>query len=520
MSPGAVGPAVGLASYSQYLDPNRKWYNNHRLIRLHAWVVLLVITSSINGFDGSLLNSFQSMPQWREYFNHPTGGLLGVLSAIQNIGSLAGYPFAPYLSDGIGRRWTVWIGATILLGVAIQSAAYNIQMFIGARFCIGFGLTFATNSAPMLVSEISYPPYRAPLTSVYNSLWYSGNVIASWTSFGTEYIGNEWSWRIPSLMQALPSLAQFIFIPFAPESPRWLIAKGKEQEGLKILAYYHADGNEDDPLVQYEFNEIKAAIEFDHEVVRNVSWRTLFATPGNRKRVLVSCAIGFFSQWSGNGLVSYYLNKVFNTIGITSTTIQLLITGILAIWNLAWAIGISFYVDRLGRRFLFLTACGGCFIFFTMQTICSAQYAEHQNPVAAHAVIASIFLYYAAYDLAFTPLIITYTLEIMPHHIRAKGLNVFSFTVSVALIFNQYVNPIALDAIGWKYYIVYVCWLAFEFAFLWYFLIETKNKTPEETAALFDGEDVLAHIAAVAEGVEVCEDNRDFDEKASEKTGP
>jgi fucose permease len=60
---------------------------------------------------------------------------------------------------------------------ALQTASQNVGMFIGARFLIGFGLTFAANAAPMLVTEISYPPYRAPLTSLYNSLWYSGAIM-------------------------------------------------------------------------------------------------------------------------------------------------------------------------------------------------------------------------------------------------------------------------------------------------------------------------------------------------------
>jgi MFS family permease len=63
------------------------------------------------------------------------------------------------------------------VGVAIQTASQNVGMFIGARFLIGFGLTFAANAAPMLVTEIAYPPYRASLTSLYNSLWYSGNIM-------------------------------------------------------------------------------------------------------------------------------------------------------------------------------------------------------------------------------------------------------------------------------------------------------------------------------------------------------
>jgi MFS family permease len=63
------------------------------------------------------------------------------------------------------------------VATALQTASQSIGMFIGARFLIGFGLTFAANAAPMLVTEIAYPPYRASLTSLYNSLWFSGNIV-------------------------------------------------------------------------------------------------------------------------------------------------------------------------------------------------------------------------------------------------------------------------------------------------------------------------------------------------------
>lgn len=74
---------------------------------------------------------------------------------------------------------------------------------------------------------------------------------------------NNWSWRIPSIFQGVVPFTQFLLVLFAPESPRYLICKGKEEQALKVLAYYHADGNENDGLVQYEFQEIKAAIELD-----------------------------------------------------------------------------------------------------------------------------------------------------------------------------------------------------------------------------------------------------------------
>ena len=115
------------------------------------------------------------------------------------------------------------------------------------------------------------------------------------------------------------------------------------------------------------------------------------------------------------------------------------------------------------------------FVMFLLPTVCSAQYALHQNKAAGNAVIVFIFLYYGFYDIAFSPLIVAYTVEILPYHIRAKGFNCFNFVISLSLIFNQYVNPVALAKIAWKYYIVYVVWILFEFVYCYLFVVETKN---------------------------------------------
>ena len=153
--------------------------------------------------------------------------------------------------------------------------------------------------------------------------------------------------------------------------------------------------------MQYEFEEIKAAIDLDRSVAANVGWKSFYQKTGNLKRLRIIVALAFFSQWSGYGLVSFYLNKVFDAIGITDPTIQLLINGILQIWNLAVAITASFLVDKLGRRVLFLSSCIGMLVFFTLQTVCSALFAEHGTQGAAHAVIAFIFLFYAFYECVY-----------------------------------------------------------------------------------------------------------------------
>ncbi|KAI0044057.1 hexose transporter [Auriscalpium vulgare] len=512
--------------YLQLIDTSRPWYKNRRLVTLNLWIFLLLITSTANGYDGSMMNGLQILNQWEDAFNHPSGSKLGLLGAIQNIGSLGATPFAPYCADILGRKWTVIFGAGVMVaGTIIQTASQSVSMFIGARFLLGFGLGFAGNAAPMLVTEIAYPTQRAPVASIYNALWPGGAFIASWVTFGSFHINNSWAWRLPSACQAIPSVFQVLLMPWAPESPRWLVSKGREEEALDILAYYHASGNREDPLVQFEFEEIKTAIA-EEKIQKQTGWLDLLRTPGMRRRMRIIIALALFSQWSGNGLVSYYLNQVFDTIGITNKTEQLLINAFLNLWSLIMAVLGGAFCDRLGRRTLFLTSTAGMLLFFTLQTIGSSQYALHGNKSAGNAVVAFIFLYSGAYAIAYSPLIVSYTLEVLPFAMRAKGMAAFSLAITASLVFNQYINPLALKAIAWKYYIVYCVWLAFELGYIYLFLVETKNRTLEETALIFDGDTSLVSLtrrAAINAGVEAgsgngADESKSADEKGAEAT--
>jgi hypothetical protein len=83
MGAGAVATGGADEGFHHLLDPNRKWTNNKRLIALNGWIVLLLITSSTNGYDGSMMNGLQTLKQWNQAFNNPSGGMLGLLNAIQ-----------------------------------------------------------------------------------------------------------------------------------------------------------------------------------------------------------------------------------------------------------------------------------------------------------------------------------------------------------------------------------------------------------------------------------------------------
>jgi hypothetical protein len=136
----------------------------------------------------------------------------------------------------------------------------------------------------------------------------------------------------------------------------------------KSLIKYHGAGNRDDAFCAFEFREIQQTILLEKNN-SNDGWQVLFQTPGNRKRLMLIALVSFFSQCSGNGLVSYYLHDILKSVGITSSYDQSMINGALQIWSLLVAVGFSsFLVDVLGRRPLFMIAGVGMLISFAIWT--------------------------------------------------------------------------------------------------------------------------------------------------------
>lgn len=346
----------------------------------------------------------------------------------------------------------------MIVGAILQGTAKNLDTFMGSRFMLGFGNSFAQIASPMLLTEICHPQHRARLTTVYNCLWNVGALIVSWLCFGTDFMKNEWSWRIPALLQALPSVVQIIFIWWVPESPRYLIAKDRHDEALAMLATYHANGNENHPTVQFEFREIKETIRLEMESKVNSSYLDFFKTKGNRYRLAVLISLGVFSQWSGNAIISNYSSKLYDSAGVTESTPKLGLSAGQTCLALIVSITMAMLVDKVGRRPMFLASTAGMFGTFIFWTLTSALHDEKQAKGADKAMIFFIWIFGIFYSLAWSGLLVGYTIEILPYRLRAKGLMIMNVFVQAALTLNIYANPIAFKAFEghtWRFYLIY-----------------------------------------------------------------
>lgn len=468
---------------------DKMWWHYPELRTLNLLLICAIVTDITNGYDGSMLNGLQIIENWQTYFNEPTGSILGVISNGTRFGQVASLLVSATLIQRFGRRRPIAIGSGILLlGVIVQTAAQSTAMFVVGRVLIGFGNGIQTTTCPILVSELAYPSQRTTITGFMNSTGSLGSLLAAAITFGTAYMQpSSWSWRLPSLLQAMSSLIQFVLCFFVPESPRWLVYNNRREEAKAILTKYHAEGDEDSALLNFEMEEIDAAIE--REKAQSVaSWMEWFRTRGNIHRFFIVLTSGFLIQWCGNALISYYLHLVLISIGITDSKSQLTINVCINISGFFFGIFFSFFIDRLGRRPLFLMGMTGMFCAFLTLTILTAinQNTNYANPAVGQASVAMIFIFGAFYKMP-GPMVPSYVAEVSPYDLRAKAFVINGFSDAAANVFNGFANPIALAAIKWKYYIVWCCTLVSNFVLVYFFYPETKGLSLEEVSLKFDG---------------------------------
>ncbi|KAF5005209.1 hypothetical protein FDECE_8330 [Fusarium decemcellulare] len=501
----SVGPELA-AVLPQNPQP---WWRTPHLVKLNLLLLVPLLSSGAIGYDGSMMNGLQTLPQWREYFDHPQGAILGLMNAIYPAGKIVALFIVTFISDRFGRKRTMIIGAVTCVALPfLQGMAKNIPTFVVARALLGFFTSFLSQPSPILITELAYPTHRGKLTALYNTSFYLGGIIAAWCTFSTFKYQSNWSWRLPSILQGLMPLIQVLALYFLPESPRWLVAHGRSAEARKILVKYHAGGDESSPLVDFELAEIETALTIEADLSQT-SWLELFRTPANRKRALIAFIVGWFAQWNGVGLISYYLFLILNTIGITNAKDQTLINGLLNVSNWCASVFVgALMVDRLGRRTLFLISTGGMLLFYIIWTSLTATFVKTGDPVTGKAVVAFVFITYFCYAIAWVPLLQAYTVEIYPYTLRGRGLSFLYLSSFCGLVLANQVNPIAMEKIGWKYYIVFCCVLACLLGIIYFVFPETRGHTLEEIREVFEGGQILTNTGKVASLEDAQEDKR------------
>lgn len=168
-------------------------------------------------------------------------------------------------------------------------------------------------------------------------------------------MNTNWGWRIPSLLQVWPNLLQITFVAFLPESPRWLISKGRGKEARAILVKFHAEGDENSEFVKAEYVQIETTLELEKEA-KKVGWLSLLLTSGMCRRVLIAGFLGLATQWSGNGLTSYFLGPILQTVGITSNHTKNLVNVAYTIWSFINATVLALTMSRFKRRTIYLVS--------------------------------------------------------------------------------------------------------------------------------------------------------------------
>lgn len=179
--------------------------------------------------------------------------------------------------------------------------------------------------------------------------------------------------------------------------------------------------------------------------------------------------------------------------GISSNHTQLLLQGLQNVISFVGAVIGAMFTDKWGRRPQLLVSVGCVIVIFVLITALNATNITvdaqgnqtAKNPHQAKAEIAIIFIFGFIFAAGFTPLQALYPVECLRYESRAKGMGMYNFWVNIAGFYNTFVTGIAFTGAGWKYYFLFIFWDIFEFAVIYFFFVETKNRTVSSTLLFF-----------------------------------
>ena len=381
------------------------------------------------------------------------------------LGAVAGAIIAGWASEALGRRRSTLIAGVIYVAGALLCAfAPTATFLIGARFILGLAVGCASFVAPMYIAELAPKRIRGGLVSFNQLAIVTGILVAYIVNFAIKGVPSEWRWMLG--LGAIPGLILAIGMIALPESPRWLVKHGREDEAKDVLG--RARENES---VDEEIGEIKEVV---HE---EGSLRDILAD-AVRPLLVIGLALAIFQQLIGINTVIYYAPTILKSAGVaTSGAIQQ--TVFIGLTNLVFTIIAVLLLDRLGRRALLLTGTAGCVVALIALGAYFASPSLQSS--AGWLALTSLIVYIASFAIGLGPVFWLMISEIFPLHLRGPAMATctvanWAFNFAISFTFLTLTHAITKQGTFWVY-------AGMGLIALWFFATrvpETKGRTLEE----------------------------------------
>ncbi|HKQ14920.1 MAG TPA: sugar porter family MFS transporter [Steroidobacteraceae bacterium] len=448
--------------------------------RLNVGFVALTaaIGGLLLGFDATVISGV--VPFIREYFHlSGAGGDLRLGWAVSSLGwgALAGNAFAGVLSDRLGRRKVLLFAAMLfVLSASLASLATTLTAFVAARIVGGLAVGAAILIAPVYIAEIAPADRRGGLVSL-NQLMIVIGISASFFSnyFLLDVGEHNWRWMLG--VQVFPALLYLLLLSRIPESPRWLVIKGRDEQALEVLMRVAGDTQAQENLQQ--IRQSLAAKGVAH------GWRALF---DRRIRLIMLIALGlaFFQQITGINAIFYYLPTIFSQAGggVSDAFRQAVIVGLVNVVMTVVAIRL---IDRLGRKPLLVIGIAGMAV--SLLTIAWAfSVVPHDQAlvgvapaVNARLVLIAIIGFVASFAISLGPVMWVLLSEIFPNEYRGVAISVAGFWNALVSASVTFVFPWELSTLGPAgVFLGYGLFASAALLFVLVFVRETKGRTLEE----------------------------------------
>jgi SP family arabinose:H+ symporter-like MFS transporter len=381
------------------------------------------------------------------------GCIIGVISA--------GKP-----SDIFGRKKTLMVAAILFVISAFGSAlASRLTVFILFRILGGLGVGIASMLSPMYISEISPAVRRGRLVS-FNQLAIVIGILLAFISNALLVDTGENNWRWMLAVMGVPALLFFVFLFFAPESPRWLVQKGFSEKAFVILEKINGD-----EAARKELMTIEESIRAEED---SGTFSEVFS-PKMRTILFMGVFLCVFSQITGINSIMYYAPVIFQSIGAAASS-AVTQTAIIGGGNLIFTFVAIALIDRLGRKPLLIGGVTGMIVSLT--SIATAFFLQKTD---GYIILFLILMYIASFSASVGAVTWVIVAEIFPNKLRSKAMSVSIVSLWLANFLLILVFPLILSRLGGAIaFLIFDVMCVLLLLFTIFRVPETKGKSLEE----------------------------------------